>query len=253
MYKFNYLVIFFLLTFTLNICEAACRGGACVSKAGTDQSFQNGQGQNAQRPLSFSPLLNGLTFSGGSLTLPSVSGGSGAGAIDISAGPSSVCTKSGNTVTAISSGTCTLTVTKAASGPYSAQTVSQNIVASVNTPFALSDSTNTINLIMTSNLGQQGCMNGQYGLSWTPSNPYTVNISGGTPPYTTSFVNTGTQNPMNCTISDPNSSSPTMTCKSTLGSMGFAIRTAMGTGTLTIRDSASHTFTKTVNLYCGSH
>jgi hypothetical protein len=70
-----------------------------------------------QASLTFN--LNGLILdSSGNANLPIVDGGSGSGSITYKTGSPSICSVSGNSVTAIVPGTCVINATKEASGVY---------------------------------------------------------------------------------------------------------------------------------------
>jgi len=95
------------------------------NKVGTG-TFRSSAGQLTQAPLNFD--IASLTWSAGNTaSLPAATGGSGSGAITY-APSTSACSVLNNVVTALSSGTCTITATKAGDGNYASVSVSSSIV-----------------------------------------------------------------------------------------------------------------------------
>jgi hypothetical protein len=89
-------------------------------------TFKTSAGQLTQAPLNFN--ITSLTWSAENTSpLPAASGGSGSGAITY-APSTAACSVLNNVVTALSSGTCTVTATKAGDGNYSSQSISSSIV-----------------------------------------------------------------------------------------------------------------------------
>jgi len=106
-------------------------------EVGTPSTFKSGGSDRPQASLNFD--LSGLSFSSGATqTLPSATGGSGNGSITYTSTTPSICSVSGSAVTALQSGTCRITATRAASGIYAAVSATREVTISAQTQAALS-------------------------------------------------------------------------------------------------------------------
>jgi uncharacterized repeat protein (TIGR02543 family) len=118
-----------------------CTGAALTNYTityGTNPSFSV---TKANQATISSPVLSATSktfpYSQTSLSVNSVTGGSGDGALSITSvvdGTATGCTWSGSTLTSSTSGTCTLTITKAASASYEAATASATFTFNKATP-----------------------------------------------------------------------------------------------------------------------
>jgi uncharacterized repeat protein (TIGR02543 family) len=125
-----------------------CAGAAATNYTvtyGTNPSFSVTKANQGAISL---PVLSATSktfpYSQTSLTVNSVTGGSGTGALSISAvvdGTATGCSLSGSTLSATSAGTCTLTVTKAADSNFE--------VATTTATFTFSKATQTISITST--------------------------------------------------------------------------------------------------------
>ena len=110
-------------TYTVTATVAADDNFASVSTSGNFEISKANQGAISLPVLSATSKT--FPYSQTSLTVNSVTGGSGTGAVSISSvadGTATGCSLSGSTLSATSSGTCTLTVTKAADSNFNAAT-----------------------------------------------------------------------------------------------------------------------------------
>jgi len=99
-------------------------------EVGTPSTFKSGGSDRPQASLNFD--LSGLSFSSGATqTLPSATGGSGNGSITYTSTTPSICSVSGSAVTALQSGTCRITATRAASGIYAAVSATREVAVNI--------------------------------------------------------------------------------------------------------------------------
>ena len=175
-----------------------------------------------QNPLTVSmvaPYVNNMGVSIGSFNLTSfvrISGGSGGGAQTYTAGPSTVCTVSGNTLSALTPGTCNIGATKVGTANYAVATSTGAVAVTVRL-------TNQATLTASANQTSIVAVTGTATLSTTGG------TSGGGGSAVTYAVTTGS-----CTVTGT-----ILTAGSSIGSCTVtATKTAVGyndaTGTVTI-------------------
>jgi hypothetical protein len=153
-------------------------GGAPVVTAGSSPA-PNLSGAT-QAPLNFD--ISGLSFSGANaISLPNASGGSGSGQITYASTTPTICSVSGNLVTPVSPGSCTITATKAASGVYGTVSASSTkIITPISQPaliFSIS------NLDLTSGAATFPVATGGAGggaITYTSNSPTICTVSGTT-------------------------------------------------------------------------
>ena len=174
--KHNIKLFLLLLTIVVTYDASAVK----KIEVGTPSSFRSGGSDRPQASLNFD--LSTLSFSSGvTQNLPSAEGGSGDGSITYTSTTPSVCSISGSTVTALQSGPCRISATKAASGVYASVTVTRDTVIPSLTQAQVGASINTatINVGGTAQItGSGGSGNGVF--NFQSSTPGICSISGNT-------------------------------------------------------------------------